>query len=96
MHACISRPALNFFPVPVPNFGSWVRRRRLELGLSLTRAASLAGIGKSAWESIEQGWIPDADENVWRSLAATLEVRFADLGCLIAPFAAHFEAAQEL
>lgn len=48
MHACISRPALNFFPVPVPNFGSWVRRRRLELGVSLTRAASLAGIEKTA------------------------------------------------
>ena len=96
MHACVFRPVPNFFPVPVPNFGCWVRRRRLELGLSLKRAASLAGFEKSTWEALEQGWIPDADENVWRSLAATLEVRFGDLECLIAPLAAHFEAAQEL
>ncbi len=96
MHACVYRPSLNFFPVPVPNFGSWVRRRRLELGLSLTRAASLAGIGKSAWESLEQGWFPAADESFWRSLGATLQVRFGDLERLTAPVAAHFEAAQEL
>lgn len=96
MHACICRPTLNFMPVPAPTFGYWVRRRRLELGLSLTRAASLAGIEKSAWESLEQGWIPNADENLWRALGATLQIRFSDLECLIAPVAAHFEAAQEL
>src|SRR5216684_4445189 len=28
MHAYVPRPGLNFFPVPVPNFGSWVHRRR--------------------------------------------------------------------
>lgn len=96
MHACVFRPVLNFLPVPVPNFGSWIRRRRLELGLSLKRAAYLAGFEKSVWEALEQGWIPDADENVWCSLAATLEVRFGDLDGVIAPLAAHFEAAQEL
>lgn len=96
MHACVSRPVLNFFPVPVPNFGSWVRRRRLELGLSLTRAASLAGIEKSAWESLEQGWIPAVDGNFWRSLGATLQVRYGDIERFLAPVAAHFEAAHEL
>ena len=96
MHACVSRPVLNFFPVPVPNFGSWIRRRRLELGFRLTRAAFLIGIDKSAWESLEEGWVPNADENVWRSLASTLQVRFDDLDGLIAPIAAHFEGAQSL
>ena len=96
MHACVSRTALNFFPVPAPNFGSWIRRRRLELGLSLTRAASLAGFENTIWEALEQGWIPGADEKVWRSLAATVEVRFGDLERFIAPVAAHFEAAQAL
>ncbi len=96
MHACVSRPELNFYPVPVPTFGSWVRRRRFELGLRLTRAASLMGIDKSAWESLEQGWIPAADTNFWRSLASTLQVRFDDLDAVIAPMAAHFEAVQEL
>jgi len=96
MHACVSRPALNFFPVPVPNFGAWVRRRRCELGFRLTRAASLAGIDKSAWESLEQGWIPAADPNFWRSLASTLQVRFDELDGVIAPIAEHFEAAQNM
>lgn len=95
MHACVFRPVLNFYPVPVPNVGYWFRRRRLEVGLSLKRAASLAGFEKSTWEALEQGWIPDAGENVWRSVAATLEIRFGDLECVIAPLAAHFEAAQE-
>jgi transcriptional regulator with XRE-family HTH domain len=95
MHACVCHPELNFYPAPVPDFGSWIRRRRFELGLSLKRAASLMGIDKSACECLELGWIPDADENFWRLLAATLEVRFADLECVIAPLAARFEAARE-
>jgi hypothetical protein len=96
MHARVSRPTLNFFPIPVPNFGSWVHGRRLILGLSPTRAAALADIDILDWESIEQGWLPDADIKVWRSLAATLQVKFDDLDCGAAPVEMHFEPAKEL
>jgi hypothetical protein len=95
MHPYVPRPSLNFFPVPVPNFGSWVHRRRLVLGLSPTRAAALADIDKADWDAIEQGWLPDADTKVWRSLAATLQVKFDDLDCAVDPVAMHFESAQD-
>jgi hypothetical protein len=66
------------------------------LGLSPTRAAALADIDKLDWDAIEQGWLPDADINVWRSLAATLQVKLDDLDCGVAPVVMHFESAQEL
>jgi hypothetical protein len=96
MHAYVPRPSLNFFPVPVPKFGSWVHRRRLVLGLSPTRAAALADIDRFDWEAIEQGWLPDADIKVWRSLAATLRVKFDDIDCAVAPVAIHSDSAKGL
>lgn len=45
------------------------------------------------WEAMEQGCVPDTDTNVWRSLAATLQVKFDDLECAVTPIAAHFESA---
>lgn len=88
-----SLSTLNFFPVPVPNFGSWIHRRRPALGLSLRRAAALVDVDVADWGAMEQGWVPDADTNLWRSLAATLQVKFDDLDYVVTPIAAHFESA---
>lgn len=93
MRGSMSRPTLTFFPIPAPQFGFWIHSHRIILGLSLPRAAALADIHFSDWAAMEQGWIPDADTDVWRSLAATLQVKFDDLELIVTPTAAHFETA---
>ena len=59
----------------------FTRMRREALGLSIRRAAELAGVEIAQWWSIEDGWVPD-DSNMVRSIAATLEVRDSDYSVL--------------
>ena len=97
MHAYLSNSNMNFLPVPLPNFGAAIKRRRIELGLSRGRAAASLGINKDLLELIEeQGWIPTKNENFLRCLAAALEIRYDDLARAIEPLEAHFENAQDL
>ncbi len=64
---------------------AWYRRalarytsaRRQELGLSVARAAELAGLEISEWDALESGWAPD-NVNTIRAIAATLEVDWED------------------
>jgi hypothetical protein len=77
-------------PIPVPAFGAWVLHRRQELGLSTKRAAALTGIETSDWLKLETGWVPTKNERLLRSLAGTLEVRYAELDSAISPLEAHF------
>jgi hypothetical protein len=96
---CKPNELLRFEAEPPPNLTlrrqDTVYRCRL-VWVSPTRPAALSGIDKADWEAIEQGWLPDADTNVWRSIAATLQVKFDDLDCAVAPVAMHFDSAQGL
>jgi hypothetical protein len=47
------------------------------------------------WQALEQGWVPTTDDNLLRSIAGALEVKFDDLACAIAPLVAHYAAAAE-
>jgi hypothetical protein len=40
MHAFLANQILAFLPIPIPNFGAVVRRRRLELSMNAARAAA--------------------------------------------------------
>lgn len=91
MHAFLSHPN-HHLPIPVPVFGAWIRHRRLELGLSCTRAAAAEGLDRSDWKALEQGWVPSTDERLLRSIACALEVRFDELASAIAPLVTHFAA----
>ena len=51
--------------------------RRQELGLSVARAAELAGLELSEWYALEAGWIPE-DQKVIKAIAATLSVDWGD------------------
>ena len=56
-----------------------VRRRRLELGISIPEAADLAGITVWQWAALEYAlWIPE-DGPVMRSIADTLEADYTAL-----------------
>jgi hypothetical protein len=44
---------------------------------------------------LEQGWVPSFDERLLRSIAATLEVTFDALDCVIEPLRIHFAGADE-
>ncbi len=59
-------------------FARLVRDRRRKVGLSVDRAAELAGITSSQWVSIEAGWVPQ-DHKLIRTIAAALEVRATEL-----------------
>lgn len=80
-----------FLPIPVPAFGAYIRQRRIELGLNRARAATMAGIDRSEWSAIEDGWVPTRDERLLRSIAGTLQFRFDAMINAIAPLEAHFE-----
>ena len=97
MHAFLTNPNLNFLPIPIPNFGVAIKRRRIELGLNRARAATSLGIRKELWAQIEdQGWVPTTEnENFLRSLAATLEIRYEDLANSITPLEMHLANTEE-
>jgi transcriptional regulator with XRE-family HTH domain len=54
---------------------SCIRRRREELGLSIERAAELAGMAISEWCAREVGWVPE-EESQLQAIAGILEVSF--------------------
>ena len=57
--------------------------RREELGLSVERAAELAGLELSQWYALESGWVPDPDDmNRIEAIAATLQVSWVDYSFL--------------
>ena len=61
----------------------YTRRRREELGLSVERAAELAGLELSQWYALESGWVPDPDDmNRIEAIAATLEIFWGDYSFL--------------
>jgi DNA-binding XRE family transcriptional regulator len=96
MHAFLTTSNLTFLPIPLPNVGATIKRRRIELGLNCARAAASVGVNKEQWQLLEQGWVPTTkNENFLRALAATLEIRFDELGCVIAPLEAHFAETQD-
>jgi hypothetical protein len=59
----------------------YAARRRGELGLTVARAAELAGLEVSEWCALEFGWVPE-ELAVIRAIAATLEVSWPDLDML--------------
>lgn len=54
------------------------RRRRCELGLSVERAAALAGVAVSEWAALESGWVP-TDDAVLESVAEVIEACYLQL-----------------
>jgi transcriptional regulator with XRE-family HTH domain len=60
---------------------SYTRRRREELGLSLERAAELAGLELSEWCALEAGWVPE-DMYRLQAIAGTLGASWADYSFL--------------
>jgi transcriptional regulator with XRE-family HTH domain len=60
---------------------SYTRRRRQELGLSLERAAELAGLKLSEWDALEAGWVPE-DLRLIQAIAGTLETDWAEFSFL--------------
>ena len=77
------------FTAPRPGWISalarYTRKRREELGLSLERAAELAGLEMSEWAALESGWwMPDPDNlPMIRAIAGTLEVSWMDYSFLV-------------
>jgi hypothetical protein len=61
----------------------YTRRRRQELGLSIERAAELAGLELSQWYALEEGWVPEPDDpGRIEAIAATLEIFWGDYSFL--------------
>jgi transcriptional regulator with XRE-family HTH domain len=59
--------------------GGFVRRRRVELGLTQEVVADAAGIGRSHLSQIESGKIGLPNAGIRRHLATVLQVRHVDL-----------------
>ena len=75
------------FTAPRPGWASglayYTRRRREELGLTVERAAELAGLELSEWYALESGWVPDPDDmHRIEAIAATLQVSWVDYSFL--------------
>jgi transcriptional regulator with XRE-family HTH domain len=66
-----------------------VQRRRENLGMSVERAADLAGMKVCQWCALEAGWVPDSC--VLCAVAETL-----DLGCLQLSFLAEISACNQI
>ena len=62
-------------------FARFVRERRRELRLTVSRAAELTGMTVSQWLALEAGWVPQ-DTHEIRTISETLEVRTSDLGLM--------------
>jgi hypothetical protein len=58
-----------------------VQRRRQNLGMSIERAADLAGMRLSQWFALETGWVPNTLD-VLRAVADTLELGYLQLSFL--------------
>lgn len=96
MHAFRTHSQINFLPIPVPRLGAWIQNRRLTIGYHLKKASALTGISRHEWELLELGNVPTTEnENFLRALAGTLEIRFDDLVCVIAPLEAHLANSQD-
>ena len=54
------------------SLATFARHRRQELGLTIERAAELAGMAYSEWCALESGWVPD-DLPVLHAVAETLQ-----------------------
>ena len=63
-------------------FAIWARDRRHALGMSVERAAELAGMAISEWCALEVGWVPE-EESTLQAIAGTLETHYPDV-CLAA------------
>jgi transcriptional regulator with XRE-family HTH domain len=70
---------------PAPNrieacllFAAFIQQRREQLGLSMERAAELAGLRISEWYALEGGWVPE-DEAAIHAIAETLEITWSQL-----------------
>jgi hypothetical protein len=58
-----------------------VQRRRQNLGMSIERAADLAGMRVSEWCALETGWVPDT-LGILQAVAGTLELGYLQLSFL--------------
>lgn len=58
-----------------------VQRRRLNMGMSIERAADLAGMQTFEWCALEAGWVPDT-LCILRAVANTLELNALQLSFL--------------
>jgi hypothetical protein len=58
-----------------------VQRQRQNLGMSVERAAGLAGMQVSGWCALEAGWVPGTP-GVLRAVADTLELGYSQLSFL--------------
>ena len=57
----------------------YTRQRREELGLTVERAAELAGLELSEWCALESGALPDLDDTGrLRAIAATLQISWVE------------------
>jgi transcriptional regulator with XRE-family HTH domain len=63
------------------SLGNTVQRRRLNLGMSVERAADLAGMEVSQWCALEAGWVPNT-LCILRAVADTLELNALQLSFL--------------
>ena len=62
----------------------YTRRRRVELGLTIERAAKLAGMELSEWCALESGWVPEADDFARiEAIAATLQIFWGEYSILV-------------
>ena len=59
-------------------FGLGIRAARTEAGLSLERAADLAGMELSEWMAIEDGHVPQEMDRL-RAMAGAMEVSFGKI-----------------
>ena len=59
----------------------YTRSHREQLGLTIDRAADLAGLELSQWCALEDGWLPEKLA-VIRAIATTLQVRWSDYDLL--------------
>lgn len=59
--------------------GEFVRKRRIELGLTQERVAAAAGVGRAHLSQIESGKIELPNVDLRRRLAAALDVSHLDL-----------------
>jgi len=82
-------------PVLIQPFGEMIRGRRLALGYSRARAATLTGISVDLWRGFEHGEVPTGDPGLVRAIAGTLELSFDALSGLIAELEIHFEDCAE-
>ncbi len=59
----------------------YAQRRRTELGLSVEKAAELAGMQLCEWAAMEDGWVP-TDRSTLRAVAQVLYIRWPELDLL--------------